>query len=563
MKVFGIATAVAMACLLASEALGQCSHDPDEGEVRCDLVPVETCRKEGHNTTSFPTPLYPTPDLVDGRIEFSFLDLLVYLGCSQYVPVENFICSAAFPLCSPNLFRQVRPCREFCVSVRETCTQDLAEVGEVWPAALDCNNFPPYGSEICVWDGTLPCGDDTPPPPITTAPPLTTDEGPTSEPSRAVCPSELVSHPNGSGVEFGGMKDCGESCYGAYFNRDQHNFALIWITLWSLVCLLVAVVCFLTYVLNFSNVQGPESSIYYIALCYAFLALAYTISIAVGRENLFCNGDLTSGKNESALVTDGFEVPLCAVIFSVQYYFSLCSWLWWAVLATEWFLCSLKLKSISYKLKACCHVVGWGLPLVFLLTALPLKLAAGEPVLRTCWLSRGYEPWFIVCPLLVLLLYCSVVIVVTFGRIVHLYRHPKGRNVPRANGIKLHVLIRVGLYATVYLLPVGLLICCHWYQYSFREKWEEEFIECSNDDKSDCGHVGPKFGVFILQFTASMIMGVLTAFWVIANKESFSAWNRAICICRDKQSSAMPDPTLVRYTENNTPSPFVLTDSSI
>ncbi len=573
MRRLSVATVLAVACLVLvhtpRETLSDCNHRPDGEGVRCERVPVEACRQAGYENTSVPTPLYITPTLSTGELNYNHLEPLLYLKCAQYVPVGEFICVAAFPICVPALFQRIGPCREFCVAVRESCTQDLADWGLEWPSALDCNQYAPYGSEICVWDGTSGplCDDDgTPPPPITipqiTDPsPSTTSEVTASVQSQTTCPTELVAYPNGSGVEFGGVDNCGETCYGAYFDQDQQDFALVWITTWSLVCLLVSVICFLTYILNFRRIQSPESPIYYLSLCYAFLALTYTISIAVGRESLFCDTDFSSGKNESALITDGFEVPLCAVIFSILYYFSMCTWAWWAVLATEWFLCTVKLSSINYKLKVCSHTVGWGLPLVFLFTALPLELFSGEPVLRTCWISKGYEVWFLVGPMLVLMLYSCVVIVVTFGRIVHLQRRSKLVNISRENSMKLGTLIRVGLYVTVYLLPMGLLFGCYWYQYSFRADWEEWVVECST---SDCSQDrGPRFSVYMLQFAVSEVMGVLTGLWVIANKSSFFAWKRALCVCYDRKSPALPDATFVRHIECENHSPLAFTESSV
>ncbi len=571
MKRLSVATVAGVVFFLLArapeEALCECSsvHDPDGNEVQCDPVPVDSCRQAGYQNTSFPTPLYPTSILAEADYS-NHSALLLSLDCAKYVPVEHFICSAAFPLCVPDLFQQIGPCRELCLAVRESCTQELASIGVVWPSALDCSQYEPYGTAICVSDssGALCNSGSTPPPLITegptTNPPLTTNEEPMFYLSHAVCPKELVAYPNGSGVQFGGIEDCGESCYGAYFNQEQQSFALIWVTAWSLVCLLVSVICFLTYIINFSKIQSPESPIYYLALCYAFLALAYTVSIAVGREELFCNEDLTSGKNESALAADAIEVPLCALIFSILYYFSMASWVWWAVLATEWFLCSVKLSTISYKLSACFHAVGWGVPLVFLLTALSLELVSGDPVLRTCWISRGHELWFLLIPLFTLIFYSSVAIVVTFGWVVHLHRHSKGVNTSRRNSIKLSVLIRVGLYVTVYLLPMGVLFCCYWYQYYFRDEWEECFV----NDASDCsGDRGPKFSVFMLQFAVSVIMGALAIIWIAANRNSFSAWKRALYVCHNRKSASPDSHSIMRQSESDPPSPFACTESSV
>ena len=567
---------LAILVILAGQTFSQCSFKPDTDEPQCERIRSIYCTPDiaGFENTSLPNSFGHT---TQEEADVFLTSILYLLGCSgEYL--RTFVCSAAFPFCVPNQFAKIGPCQELCVATRESCVQELENINQPWPEQFDCSIFPSHGTTICIWNGgssSLSCPTPSSSPAVTPSTSTETTTNSTSVPSTDTitestmspsnqqstnCTGHLVVYPNTSRAKFGGIEDCTESCYGVYFDQDEQDFAHIWITTFSLLCLLVSFLTFLTYILQFRELQSPECSIHNISLCYTLVAFTYTISIAMGRETLICNNDFTNDVNESALAIDGIDMPLCGTIFSLLYYFTLCTWMWWAVLTTEWFLCSVKMSSvINPKLKVCFHIVAWSLPLVFLLVALLTKCVSGEPVLRTCWVSKYKELPFLVIPLLVVLVYCSLLIMVTFARIVHIHRHWKHINIERTTTIELSNLIRVGIYCTVYLLPMGLLVCSYWYEYWFREQWEDWYIECVNSNKDCTSNQGPLFPVFIMKYTSTIIMGILTVLWVL-RKSSFLAWKKVFCVCTETRFTTS-NPGIV--FENDHPCRFTYTETTI
>ena len=561
-------TAAVTALFLISSQTSACTFDPttSTASVHCEPITLNRrCSSVGYQNTSFPNIFNHSSQEQAAAFFQEFLEPLLYLNCSSYL--EHFLCATAFPLCVERRFSRIEPCRELCVSVRESCDQKLRDVDREWPSHLECSQFVPHGSQICIWKDDSLC-DETVVLPTPSSPGgsggSATNSG--SNRVRSNCTKQLALYPNNSGTDFAGIANCAEPCQGVYFDQSQQNFALIWITALSLVCLFISILAFLTYVLDCSRIKSPESPVYFIALCYAFVSLAYVVSVVVGKDKLICNREFTNEKNESALVIQGAEMALCGAIFSVLYYFTLCTWTWWAVLCFEWFLCSLKSKSIQFKWQACFHIVAWGVPLILLLIVLLLKRVSGDPVLRTCWVSKHSELAFLIVPLLIIVLLCSILIIVSFTRVVRLQQRLKGANVERSKIIKLSTLIRVGIYSTVYLLPMGLLICAYWYEYWYRSEWETWYLECVNaDTRTDCtNEQRPMFAVFMAKFTASLIMGILTVLWV-AKKSSLLAWKRAFCICQERPINSISDNDLVtlRFDSDSHPSSLTFRETSV
>ena len=501
-----------------------CDFVPDinHQSVQCQTVLYPGCKNLGYNQTSFPNVFNHTSqrDAEELLVRVGTPLLSVIGDCSDYL--EHFFCSAVYPICTKH-FRRIEPCRELCVAVRESCGPPLRENGYEWPEDLDCNLFPPSGSAICVWTNGNPCESD--------------DHGATDgNDGNAVittttnCTGHLMLVGNSNKTWFGSIENCGESCNGVFFDASQQELLQIWITAWSLTCLLVAVVISLTYILNFRKIPRLEAPIYYIAVCYIFIALAYTLSIAIGKESLICEPKFKNQFNESALLVDASSHPLCMVMFCIIYYFTLCTWSWWITYTLEWFICSIKYSSINYKWRLCFHIIAWGIPLVFTLTALSLGHVTGDPSMKTCWIEKHRELEFLILPLFAALIFCSVVLVICFARVVFLQRSRNQTTISTKDGINPSILVRVGLYCTVYLLPMGLLLCTYFYEFWYRKEWETQYLKCPTSSSTCTRNNYPVFALFMVKISASLTMGIMSMFWVIG-RESFHAWRRACCFC--------------------------------
>ena len=462
----------------------------------------------------------------------NFADLF-QAGCSEHL--SYFLCYATFPLCFTGTFHKVEPCQEMCLAVRENCTPFLSSNGAEWPSELNCNQFPPYRSKMCVWTGKN-CN----PPHSNQAAAIDTSnqfiaKSMSSKKTLANCTGHLVRYPNSSQARFGEIDNCGERCHGVFLNEEEQNFNTVWKAIWSLLCLLISVITFITWILNYKAIKSPESPVYFIALSYFFTALSYTLSIALGEENIICNPEIKNKLNESALIVNGLHFSSCTALFSLTYISTVSSWVWWALLNIEWLICSVKSHAIGIKWRTCSQFVGWGVPIGFLLIALGTESVGGSTTLRTCWISKYKEVPYLIAPLLAVIVFSCVVITIALSRVTKLRRALKDAELDKKEMDRIATLIQVGIYCTVYLIAMGILLCCYWYEYWYRQQWERSYIECLHNSSVCASQQKPVFNIIKMKFAVSLIMGILTGAWIF-RKSSTKAWYKVCCVFCDMGS---------------------------
>ena len=505
----------------------QCNHPPNSESSECQQVDYMPCRDLGLNTTLFPSILHSTQNQAK---QFLNRPRNFNPNCSEYL--MHFLCGTVFPLCVDG-FERVGPCYELCAAVRESCGLEVLR----WLNFTDCGRFP-INNGPCIWisgcsmgrpGGDRNMGDSSD----------GTSLGPRG---RTNCTGHLTplsnSTPSTRGASFAGVKQCTEPCQGVYFDKKQRNLIIIWVTTWSLLTLFVSAVMFLTYILNFKKVPSLEAPIYYIALCYAVSALCYTLSVAFGGKSLICDSEFMNQFNETATVVDGLRIPLCATIFDLLYYCTLCSWSWWAVLSVEWLLCSWKRVPVNNWWKLCFHIVAWGAPLPFTTAAITLKHVSGDPIMQMCWITKQQEIPYLIVPLLVCLVLCSIIIIVCFARVVNLQKYSLRNKSSESNDhIEHQTLVRVGVYCTVYMLPMGVLLCTYFYEYWFRHQWEVDYLQCSVLGSTNClNRTVPILPLFLAKIMASLLMGILSLIWAV-NRSSVDAWKKVCCFCFTPQTN--------------------------
>ena len=520
--------ALLFALISAPVGLGlQCSHQPNP-DTKCQRVNYTHCNDLGFNVTTLLPNTLLGHSTENQTIQFLNRPRNFSSNCSQYL--EHFLCATAFPLCARGLFDKVGPCRDMCRAVRESCGLIVLE----WLGLNNCNVFP-ISEGPCIWissDCTVETagGNDGN---MGEHPVDSTSPGPRGRTNCTGHLTPLSNHtPSTRDASFAGIKQCTEPCQGVYFDKKEQNLIVIWITTWSLLTLFVSAVMFLTYILNFKKIPSLEAPIYYIALCYAISALCYTLSVAIGRGNsLICDSEFTNQFNETAIVVDGLRIPLCASIFGLLYYFIVCTWSWWAVLCIEWLLCSWRFATVNSLWKLCFHIAAWGAPLPFMISAIGLNHVSGDPIMHTCWIKKQMEMPYLIIPLLVCLVLCSIIIIVCFARVVNLQKysvHRRKSNEPK-DYIEHQTLVRVGVYCTVYMLPMGVLLCTYFYEYWFRHQWELDYLQCTVLGSTNClNRTGPMLPLFLAKITASLLMGILSLLWAI-KRSSAEAWKKVCC----------------------------------
>lgn len=521
--------------------VGACRFQPDSS-VQCEVIENSMCRSTvprlHFNSTSFPNIYgHRSQDEVSEFLQNSRLLELNQLNCSTYINI--FICSAVYPLCYPKLFQRVEPCRELCEAVRDGCADRLFHSFSMqWPSPLECDRFPPYGTEICIWNETSSCSRSIETGDLSSTVGTGSDSVPTA-PVRS-CTGHL-SPVNRSQATFGGFDNCVESCRGVYFEQEQDTLLTIWTTAVSFLILVVSILTFFTYLLNYKIIRSLEVPIYYTVLCYGCLALAHLISVAIGKDALICDHTLLNSFNQSMLITEGLTSPVCSTMFSVTYYFTLCTWSWWLVLTIQWSLCSLRCTNIGNPWKAVFHLIAWGLPVPFMLGALFSGKFSGSPVMQSCWIHKQSQVEFLIVPLATVIGIFCVLLVVSFARVVNLQKKKfEGLQVSTHTDNDPHFvdpsqLVRVGNYLTVTLIPMSILFGVYFYDYWYRYAWEATYLTCPPSASSlhSCDAVPstakPSVYIYLAGIFLSMCMGFFSVFWLFRTK-LFLAWRSVCCL---------------------------------
>lgn len=527
-----------LAVLLSVIVVRSCMYQPDVS-VQCETIQSPLCQYLPglhFNSTSFPNIYgHETQAEAESYITSRQLLFLESINCSSYTRI--LICAAIYPVCYERLFERVEPCREMCVAVRESCEDVLlSQYGRGWPSALECSRFETYGTKLCIWNDTsceqLPPRSSENPMQVTEVPPGGTG-------TMAVCAGHL-SPSNDSRASFGGLAKCVEPCEGVYFEKDNNMLLTLWTAVISFLCVVVAVLVFFTFLLNYKTIYSLESSVSYLVVSYGFLGFTNLISVAVGRENIACDSNTLNAYNQSVLIVDGTSNPICVTFFSMNYYFTLCTWSWWVVLALEWGLATITQRKTAVQWKVVFHALAWGVPFLFLVLALLIGAVSGNPITRTCSIDKQHKMAFILTPLSLAILVCSTLIVVVFARITVLQNRkfklmhdgPLPRKAPDI--IDPSLLVRIGTYITFYLLPMSVVCCVCFYDYWFTVPWEIKYLTCSLSSTSlqSCETVvedaKPSIKAYMVQLFASTCMGYVSVFWLL-RKRLLIAWKNLFC----------------------------------
>ena len=245
----------------------------------------------------------------------------------------------------------------------------------------------------------------------------------------------------------------------------------------------------------------------------------------------------------SSVVWAWKHVP-CILIFALLYYTMMAAFLWWLVLTVGWFLAAgLKWSSEGIgRLSPLFHIISWIVPL-----GMTVALTAGQVILAdeltgVCFVVRdSNERSFyglligVILPLIAFIVTGLVFLViglVSVCRVRSFLRH-KGKD--RETVVLEKLILRIGIFAGVYILPAAVLIGCFIYELQSRPLWRPVDEPCS-----DCIKANPI--VFIVRIFMFLIIGILTGMW-IWSKKTLTAWQRFLrrCLCCWRQETGRPE----------------------
>ena len=514
------------------------------------IVQIPICEEMPWNYTFLPN-LRGQTSLLDAHLEVQLFQPLIEERCSQVI--AHFLCSIYAPFCDPERpTLRTRPCRRLCEHMRDGCEETFFEKSNLpWPDVLVCEQYD--NGPLCFGPKTDEELEGISIPPALLLPGPPTDSPP---PEPILCPKEMVVSENieNKSFEFGGISNCAPNCGGIYFTESQRNIvAPLFILLFGVACILFTLFTIATFCINRNRFNYPQRPIVYLSVSYLIFGLGYFIGavakLAGGGENSFAcsdsEDDLRSRFVFQNLPNDNVTMSTasCVILFLLVYYTQMTASLWWVILTFTWFLATVLKwgEEAVEKLWPLYHVIAWSVPAVQVILVLSLRLVDGDQVSGVCYPGQFSSVGlgvFVFMPLVIYLTLGTVFLIIGFSALINIRRELeqdpiKSRKLGR-------LIIRIGVYSALYIVPNTIVLIIHIYELAERERWEESYIEhdsCRDEDTASSCPSSPNFAAFLIRYILLLCVGICATSWVFS-KKTLDTWTRFFqsCGCINRHS---------------------------
>ncbi|NXS03932.1 FZD10 protein, partial [Oxylabes madagascariensis] len=307
------------------------------GDGRCQPIEIPMCKDIGYNMTRMPN-LMGHENQREAAIQLHEFAPLVEYGCHSHL--KFFLCSLYAPMCTEQVSTPIPACRVMCEQARLKCSPIMEQFNFKWPDSLDCSKLPNKNDPNYLCMEAPNNGSDEPPRGSSMLPPMFRPQRPSSghdlqqhkdSLSRASCENPGKFHH----VEK--SASCAPLCtpgVDVYWSRDDKQFAVIWIAIWSILCFFSSAFTVLTFLIDPQRFKYPERPIIFLSMCYCVYSVGYIIRLFSGAESIACDRD----SGQLYVIQEGLESTGCTIVFLVLYYFGMASSLWWVILTLTWFL---------------------------------------------------------------------------------------------------------------------------------------------------------------------------------------------------------------------------------
>lgn len=451
------------------------------------------------------------------------------------------------PICIEDYAKPLPACRSVCERARSGCAPLMQKYGFQWPERMVCEKLPRLGDseQLCMEEPERAQEPEPPRPPPPRRPHKGSCKDPKNCPGAAppaagaeagadecacACRSPLVgaarlpSSANASGLP--GLPalgaGCALPCRGAFFSRDEKEFAAVWVALWSGLCAASTLMTLTTFLIDSQRFKYPERPIVYLSACYFMVALGYLGRLALGHDEVACDGALlkTSANGPSA----------CTLVFILVYFFGMASSIWWVVLSFAWFLAAgLKWGNEAIAGHAqYYHLAAWLIPAAKTVAVLLAGAVDGDPVAGICYVGNTSPEnlkKYVLAPLIV---YFALGATFLLAGFVSLFRIRSV--IKRQGGIgsgskadKLEkLMIRIGVFSVLYAVPAGVVIGCLAYEAGGYEGWLRR-AACG----AGCPGAGarPLYSALILKYFMALAVGITSGVWIWSGK-TLDSWRR-------------------------------------
>lgn len=230
----------------------------------------------------------------------------------------------------------------------------MKKLGFEWPEKFNCDRLPDReeGSNILCLDFNMPKKYlPALQRPVVTEIPVGIYEAPKSQSDDSQCCNKCqfpsFSAVVDSSAKINGVSNCASRCVSPFFrdadffpekNIGDEKVIDLWLSGWSIGCLVISAITCLTFILNPVAIEYPERPIVYLSFCYFLISVGYIIRVVVGHVALSCDRSGPVGETVAHAVLPGRGEPLCLFNFLFTYFFWMSASLWWVCLCFTWFL---------------------------------------------------------------------------------------------------------------------------------------------------------------------------------------------------------------------------------
>ena len=510
-------------------------HLANGDDMKCEEITIPLCQNLGYNSTYYPNRFHHE-DQKEAALEVHQFWPLVQINCSSVL--KFFLCSLYAPVCEKIYGKKLEPCRSLCEQAKSGCLDLMKEYGFKWPEKMECYRFKTKKENpLCMSKGDTtstasPSSSDT------TKSGTTTTQDPTGprppRPSKPTggrvntslcqcqCSDPFINTDPTLERYIGNVENCALPCNSSYFSSNQESFATAWVTFWSTLCFISTFLTLATFFLDTARFRYPERPVIFLSSCYLLMSFGYIMRLIAGKEVVICD--------KHKLITHETTGPaLCTLVFLLTYFGGMASALWWVMLAFTWFLSAgLKWSNEAIaNVSQYFHIVAWLIPSVQTISVLALSSIDGDPLSGICSVGNQNKDSlvaFVIVPLGIFLAIGSVFLLAGF---VSLFRIRKKMRSDGNNTNKLEkLMVRIGVFSVLYIVPATVTIGCYVYELSNREKWEK-WLTCSETQCAKVEKVLPEFSVFIVKYFMSLVVGISTGFWICSMK-TVDSWRGLI-----------------------------------
>ncbi|KAH8281252.1 hypothetical protein KR018_002483, partial [Drosophila ironensis] len=457
---------------------------------------------------------------------------LIESGCSRRA--RFLLCSALFPLCTPDVPRPVTACKSLCETVRGECAANSPpDLMELWPTFLQCEVLPqPEKHELCMQipqelPGEVSAGSSTESPPAAS---LSAEQGPAladASPPQSMYrfwKSAAQNPPQnspGNGVlcpqNFSGSHQHPDVCLpqcqrDAFHTTAQKKLTESLILGLSAVCFVLTLFALVTFWAEPTRFGYPERPVLFLCLCYNLFSVCYLERIVFHNQARSLAAQLPQ---EVARLRQGcLLTPPCLASYITTSYLSLCAASWWLIFALCFYLSSHKKWSSEAleKRSGLFHVLAWVPPLAPPIAALLMERVRPSELTGMCT-----APGFVELPALVLLLLGLYFTLRASRSLLVLQQQLQPTLAHHRFG---QIRKRFVIFSLLYFAPTAAGVIA-----SLCERYVDSVPSCSTPE--DCASPAPLSAwPALVRIFFQLVGGTLTGLWVWSRKTCESYRNR-------------------------------------